>query len=250
MNSKITESTLERIKTAHERRMQRIIRNEQEGRDWCRGLKFKLVGILNMFDIIPGFVDPIFICLQDEPENPNIMNKPFYFQVGNDEKDTLTFFEKLDNYGKVKQNVLKLKDSNTYAGTQFDIHSEPLYAFQYSETDIMFGNYSEMKEFLKQYETEDDILRKEIQDFLDLESKNIWPRVKRELVKNFPKDSEDEINMKVKTLKNNDFEGPLELYIQKFHDIVLKVGIRVKGENKKSYYITEEGHYLDKVLEN
>lgn len=174
MNSKITENTFDWMQAERERRMERIIKYEQERRKCCRGLKFKLVGILNPLEIIPGFVDAIFICLQDETEESNVKNKPsYYFQIADDEKDILTYFEKLDSYGEVKQRVLKLNDSNTYAGVQFDIYSEPLYAFQYSETDIMFGNYSEMKEFFEKYQTEDEFLKKQIQDFFDSESKNI-----------------------------------------------------------------------------
>lgn len=249
MNNVITENTLKRIQTAHERRMERIIKHEQEGRERCSGLKFKVVGILNMFDIIPGFVEPIFVYLQDEPEEPNVMNKPFYLQVGEGEKDSVSFFEKLDSYSKVKQRVLLLNAINTYTGVQFNINSKPLYAFQYSENEVMFGNYSEMKEFLEKYQTEDEILKEEIQDFLDLESKNIWVRVKEQLERNFPNDSEVETDMKIRTLRNNESEGKkLELYIPKFKDTVLRVGVRVKGEKKKVYFTTTEGEELEDLL--
>lgn len=248
MNEKMTESMIKRIQSEHERKIKRISKSESAHYD----SDFKLVGILNMFEIIPDFVIPIFINTQEDIEEPNIMNKTFYIQVGSDEEDTIEYFTKLDNYGQIlKQRVSIIRGNNIYSGKTIDIKSRPLYAFQYTDTDIMWGNYLEMKEFLKKYQTEDENLQEQIQDFLNLESKHIWKRLKRELEINFPTDSESEIDMKIRTLMNNDFKSKeLELYIPKFHDIVLRVGVRVKGENKKAYIDTKEGEQLEELLEN
>ena len=252
MNSKITEKAFERMLAAHEEKMKRIIENEQEERMNCHNSSFKLIGMLNMFDIIPAFVIPIFICLQDDPEEPNEMNKPFYFQVGDDENDTLICFSKLENYGEYyKQRVRKLAQNNSYADTVFNVYSTPLYAFQYSETDVHFGDYFEIKDFLTVYQTEDELLKEQIQDFLQLESKLLWKRVLHELERAFPDDSADEIEMKLKTLRNNDFsEKELALYLPKFQDVVLRVGVRVKGEKKKVYFSTQYEEVLANAIDD
>lgn len=248
MNEKMTESMLKRIQAEHERRIQRIAESKHSHYD----SDFKLVGTLNMFEILPDFVIPIFINTQEEIEDPNIMNKSFYIQVGSDEKDTIQYFTKLENYGSMlKQKVSIIKGNNIYSGRTYDIKSRPVYAFQYTETDVFWGNYMEMKEFFKKYLTEDENLQEQIQDFLNLESKHIWKRLKKELEIYFPTASESEIHKKIRTLMNNDFKGKeLELYIPKFYDIVLRVGVRVKGETKKAYFATKEGEQLDELLEN
>jgi len=248
MNERISESMLKRIQIEYERKMKRICESKSSKFD----SGFKLIGVLNMLEIIPNFVIPIFINMREELVEPNIMNKPFYFQVGSDEEDTMEYFAKLDEYEQVpKQIVSILEEKNSYARETFDVKSSPLYAFQYTNTDVMLGNYLEMKEFFKSYKTEDENLQEQIQDFLNLESEHIWKRIKRELKINFPKDSESEIDMKIEKLKNNDFIGKeLELYIPKFHDIVLRVGVRVKGESKKDYFDTKEGEQLEEVLED
>ncbi len=248
MNQGITLSKIRRIQSEHERKMKRLTESKPSNYD----SDFKLIGVLNMFEIIPDFVIPVFTNIQEEIEQPNIMNKSFYVQVGSEEKDTIEYFTKLDNYEKeLKRRVSILRGNNSCSRKTIDIKSRPLYAFQYTTEDIFWGNYLEMKEFFKNYKTEDKALQDQIQDFLNLESAHIWKRLKREFEINFPNDSADEIDVKINTLMKNDFKcKELELYIPKFHDIVLRVGVRVKGQNKKAYFDTKEGEQLEEVLEN
>jgi len=246
MNMKTAEKSIRRRVIEDEKRIQRIIEKAQKERKEYFGLKFRLVGVLNMFEIIPDFVIPIFTCVQDDSDE---INKEYYFQIVNDEKDKLISFAKLNDYGK--NQVIHL--FNRKIEELFDIHSEPIYAFQYSENQIFWGKYIEVKEFLEKYKTEDSILKEEIQDFLTLERQNIWERLRTLLEENFLNDSEKEIEMKLKTLRNLDseFEGkPLELYVPEFHGAILRVGIRVKGENKKAYYVTEIGKKLEHMLKD
>ena len=252
MISKITEKAFKRMLAAHQEKMQRIIESSQEERMNCYNSSFKLIGILNMFDLIPGFVIPIFICLQDNPEEPNEMNKPFYFQVLDDQNDTLICFSRLENYDELyKQRVNILATDNSYVDTVFNLHSTPLYAFKFSEEDIHIGDYFELKDFLTVYQTEDELLKEEIENFLQLESKFLWKKVYLELERAFPDDSEDEIEMKLRSLRNNDFsQMDLELYLPKFQDVVLRVGIRVKGEKKKLYFPTQYEKVLTDVIDD
>ena len=252
MDSKITEKAFKRMLAAHQEKMQRIIENGQEERMNCHNSSFKLIGILNMFDLVPGFVIPIFICLQDDPEEPNEMNKPFYFQVVDDQNDTLIYFSKLENYGELcKQRVNMLASDNSYVDTVFNLHSTPLYAFKFSEEDVHIGDYFELKDFLTVYQTEDVLLKEEIENFLQLERKFLWKKVRLELERAFPDDSGDEIEMKLRSLRNNDFfEKDLELYVPKFQDAVLRVGVRVKGKKKKLYFPTQYEKVLTDVIDD
>lgn len=224
---------------------QRMKRQEQEERQRCSGLEFKLIGILNYFDIIPGFVTPIFTCIQDNADEEKTI---YYFQVGDEEKNTLNSFSKLNNYDKRIIDMIQLIDNKETK--LFTIHSKPIHAFQSSKEDIFFGEYSEVKEFLKNYHTENNNLKKEIQDFLNLENNNIWERLKILLRENFPNDTQEETELKFRTLRNNDYYGKtLELYVPEFQGAVLRVGICVKGEKKKkAFFVTEAGEKLTQIL--
>ena len=252
MISKITEKAFKRMLATHEEKMKRIIENGQEERMNCRNLSFKLIGILNIPNIIPAFVIPIFICLQDEPEEPNEINKPYYFQVTDYENDNLICFLKLDDYIECGKKIVRmLSPSNSYVNTVFNVYSIPLYAFAHSETNVHIGDFFELKDFFTEYQTEDKLLKEEIQDFLQLESKFLWKKVRLELERAFPDDSADEIEMKLKTLRNNDFsKKDLELYLPKFQDVVLRVGVRVKGEKKKLYFSTQYEKVLADVIDD
>lgn len=117
--------------------------------------KYKLVGILNVFDVIPDFIYPIF-----ERDNQH------FFQQGDDKS------LKLEEFVLVKESVIDrivlLKDLQVNASpqTEFTISSKPLFGFQFSDEEVYLGFYEEMKEFLLSFETEDTILKKEISDFL------------------------------------------------------------------------------------
>ena len=150
----ITKKMLERKVLEDEKKLQRIRQNEKEERERCYGLKFKLVGIFNRLDLIPDFVIPIFYCVQDMAQE--IPEKTYYFQVGDDKTNTLNNFSKLRDYDEnYIRFVQLLEKENGYSNVLFDICSKPLYAFQSSKEEIFFGEYEEMREFLKKYQTEE-----------------------------------------------------------------------------------------------
>ena len=66
---------------------------------------------------------------------------------------------------------------------------------------------------------------------------------------NFPDDTIRELDLKYRSLIHNDYgEEDLELYVPKFHGIVLRVGIKCKNNDKKSFFSTSAEYELAKLL--
>jgi hypothetical protein len=248
--NQITEKMITRRVLEEEKKLQKIVENRQKELEQYFNSDFKLVGILNRFGIMPDFVVPIFVRLQDlaQPEPQKI----YYFQLVNDETDTLHCISELSNYDKSYiKNVQLFDEKENRKDELLHNYSKPLYAFQVSKEDVLIGNYGELKELLEDYETDDILLKEEIQEFLDLESNNIWVRVRELLEKNFPNDSKKETESKIQTLKRvtNNCKT-LEVYVKKFQDSVLRVGVRTKKSNEKFYFSTEIGKKLGDLLKD
>lgn len=116
---------------------------------------FRLVGVMNMFGIVPDFVYPIF-----EKDNQ------YYFITGDEE--TL----KTEGFEVVKESAIKrivwlseLK-TNEFEPREFNKESEPIFAFQVSGTEVYIGVFKEIEDFLQTFETDDRILKKQIKDFI------------------------------------------------------------------------------------
>lgn len=117
---------------------------------------YKLVGILNLFDIVPDFVYPIF-----ERDNQ------YYFITGDQEALKTEGFEVLKD-AAVKR-IIRLSDLkiNEFKQREFSKESTPIFAFQVSAREVYLGFFEEIKEFLKNLETEDEILKRAIEDFIN-----------------------------------------------------------------------------------
>lgn len=109
--------------------------------------KYKLVGFINLFGIIPDFVYPVFECKGE-----------CYFQHGNN--DRIEEFEKVKS--DLCQQIIPLIGSKS---TTIDLSSNPIYAFQSEEENIYYGHTPDMKKYLATIKTDDSILSKEIHDF-------------------------------------------------------------------------------------
>lgn len=121
---------------------------------------YKLVGILNMFNVIPDFIFPVF-----EKDGH------YYFETG----DEATL--KLEEFVEVKQSCVdriaflhKFK-TNLSRDVEIALKSAPIFGFQVSDDYVFIGNFEEIKKFLISYETNDTILRKQIEDFLNAGTK-------------------------------------------------------------------------------
>ena len=121
--------------------------------------QYKLIGFLNMFDIIPDFDFPIF------EKNGNL-----FFQVGKNDK--IEEFEEAKNTIKARVIPISSNSTNNNEPILIDVFSRPIYAFQETENQIVYGNSSFFKIYFKTYSPKNKILRREIRDFFEDISSN------------------------------------------------------------------------------
>lgn len=121
---------------------------------------YELVGFMNMFDIVPDFVYPVFQSSKDHL---------FYFQDANEE--TL----RLDGFCLISDSHCShftfFNDSiktNEFSSTKSSIGSKPIFAFQASKDFVQIGFYKDLKKFFKSFETTNSTLQAEIDFFFNV----------------------------------------------------------------------------------
>lgn len=115
--------------------------------------KYKLIGFLNLFDVIPDFVYPVF-------ENDGL----YYFQ---DE-----YHGKIIDFVLVKSSVhsmiTKKNEYKKILGKEnvvLEIGSKPIYSFQLEKNKIVCGEDVHMLKFFQTYTTDNKAIKKEIVAF-------------------------------------------------------------------------------------
>lgn len=132
---------------------------------------YKFVGVLNLFDVYPDFVFPIY--KKDDKlffhngENNRIFN---FDEVTNSVLDKIIYINNTDI------NIINNAKSVYYYDT-----SAPVYAFQKDEHEIFCSDLEDMILFLSRFVTEDIILKKQIDLFI---FENI-PEFKNNLLNSF-----------------------------------------------------------------
>ena len=121
--------------------------------------KYKLVGIMNLFNIVPDFVRPIF-------ENDNKL----YFQISNEKTAIITEFVPVKENAINNVILLNTITNNLKKREELTISNNPLFAFQTSEEYVFIGTFEEMRDFFKSFKTDNQILSDEIRDFLNNKS--------------------------------------------------------------------------------
>lgn len=117
--------------------------------------QYELYGFLNMFEIVPDFVFPIF-----QSKNR------YYFQDG--ENDMITGFVPVNSLACTRvQQIGNYKRIIGIKNKKLEINSKPIYAFQTSKSEIICGESKMMLNFFNSYQTENLILKEEIQDFIN-----------------------------------------------------------------------------------
>lgn len=84
-----------------------------------------------------------------------------------------------------------------------------------------------------------------------IKEKNMWAHLRYLLKDNFPNDSNEETEMKLRTLRNYDdswYDENIILYVPKFRGITLRVGICCEGTNQAMYFITDAEIELQELL--
>ena len=83
------------------------------------------------------------------------------------------------------------------------------------------------------------------------EKEQLWTSLFVLLTENFPNDSKEERDMKLKKLRNYNeswYGKEIEIYAPKFHDVILRVGICCKGTNEAIFFMTDAEKELRELL--
>lgn len=118
---------------------------------------YNFTGFINLFNIYPDFLYPVY-----EKDNE------LYFHNG--EINSINDFDPLNESSKNR--VIYLDDSHYHIICALDSyvftkHSSPAYAFQESENVVFCSGLSTMYNYIKNFRTDDNILKKAIKNYID-----------------------------------------------------------------------------------
>ena len=119
---------------------------------------YKLIGFINMLNLIPEFVHPVFECNE---------NGKYYLQFGDEEELVLEKMVSLSS--NLYNKVVKLSDIETNEFEvieDFSLESDPIFAFQFSKYFVHFGNCKDIKEAIKGLKTGNPFVDEDISDFI------------------------------------------------------------------------------------
>ena len=108
--------------------------------------EYTLVGFVNMFNVTPDFVFPVFQA-----------DNKLYFQIGKQDQ--------LECFVPVKNTVYPMIHYIDNSEIRLTKNDKPIYAFQTEENNFIYGTATKLLNFFEKYHTTDDILIEEIQDF-------------------------------------------------------------------------------------
>lgn len=121
---------------------------------------YKLVGIFNMFDIIPYFVWPVFE-----------RKGKYFFQDANEEEHTIN--SPIERFVYIKEGAIEriefLTDFVVLGNkeTDFEVGSKIVHIFQIDKEHLQIGTEEEMIEFATTYNTDDEAVAEQLNDFLE-----------------------------------------------------------------------------------
>ena len=133
--------------------------------------KYKLTGVISLFDLPSGFVYPVF---------ENKKGNRFF---GVCEPNSLTFnrYESVKEYNKYFRSLESFENLfMEIDGKIFTTKSEPIYGFMFDENNLYLGNTDNMYEFLITHdfsdnsflEKETEECKEEIRQYQKLKSRN------------------------------------------------------------------------------
>lgn len=117
--------------------------------------KYKLFGTMNMFDLVPDFVYPVFES-----------NGKYYFQNSDNSIEIDSFHE---IYGEKHINKIKplALSFNASKKEYYRVGDEPVVAFQTDKENYFVGTSDNFNEFIQGINIKNDILSKIIFEFQD-----------------------------------------------------------------------------------
>lgn len=135
---------------------------------------YKFIGVLNLFNVYPDFLFPIYT-----KENK------FFFHNGN--KNRIYNFDMIPESVLEKIIYLDRSDVQIYNESDkeyFFVHDTPVYSFQSDNNKIFCSDLGKMIRYLSVFDTDDAILKKQIEKFI---SENILEYYINVLCGKFPK---------------------------------------------------------------
>lgn len=115
---------------------------------------YMLVGFINMFEIIPAFIFPIYM-----------LKSELYIQEGEQNKISDIVPLKKELYSKVIP-LHEIRDFKYLEKqTRITVESLPKYAFQATEDKIIYGEFDILLKYFEGYKANDEILEEQISDF-------------------------------------------------------------------------------------
>lgn len=125
--------------------------------------KYKLIGFLNMFNLVPDFVFPVFE-----------FGGNLFFQEG--ENDEIKSYSPAKSSIRTRIIPIVSNAVSDIESSLFDISSNPIYAFQ-TEEQMIYGTSSFLRQFFETYLPANEVIALEIRDFLES-----LPKPKNEIV--------------------------------------------------------------------
>lgn len=116
---------------------------------------YKPYGVVNVFNVIPSFV---YVVLESDGE--------FYFPHDNDDSFIVKYFHKVPS--SVIKNMKPFGEfvCNQKPPKEITLNSDFIFAFQVNEKELQIGTSNDLISFFSTYETNNEILKKEIEDFI------------------------------------------------------------------------------------
>lgn len=118
--------------------------------------KYKLTGVISLFDLPSGFVYPVF---EDKKGKR-------YFGICDDNSLTFNRFGPVKEYNKFFRGLDSFENiSMEINGMVYTTKSEPIYGFMFDENNLYLGNTDNMYEFLIAHDFSDDSnIQKEVEE--------------------------------------------------------------------------------------
>ena len=203
---------------------------------------YHLAGFLNLFGFLPDFVYPIFS-----------KGGHYYFQHGKDDV--------LERFVEVREDILdEVYWTDSDRGVVITASSLPIYAFQYENEQVEYGNAIYMQNILKKVKTDDKILIKQIREFYE-ETKDAEIHRLRVIryARAATKSKSTKLNPAIKSIRNNYKLGivkngkicytsrnspSLKIYTGKVYGL----GLRNIARHKKAK--ANEGGIIENLLKN
>lgn len=187
---------------------------------------YKFIGVLNLFNIYPDFLFPIY-------EKGNEL----FFHNG--KKNRIYNFDKIPESVLERIVYLDCPDVLIYNESDkeyFFVHDTPVYTFQININEIFCSDLGNMIRYLSLFNTEDTILKKQIENFI---SENILEYYINVLCSKFPKTTFFQHNEKIdwhSVIESNFYDSQNAFVKNQLNSNILQNILTFAEKNKELIY--------------